>query len=93
VAIDVEKATALLEEIRRDPYGVDWMDLDKLLTLWGFERESLETAKGWEVWHRYHPQHPELDVVLWPRRSVHSKVTQRVLEVVDRLRNELGLTA
>ena len=47
--IDLERATRLLEELRSDPYGVDSVDLDKLLDAWGFERESLKPVGGWEA--------------------------------------------
>jgi hypothetical protein len=86
VTIDLPKALAMLEELRADPYGIDWLDLDRLLDAWEFERVSLSTARGWEAWRRYHPRHPELDVILSPSKGVHLSITLRAIEIVDRLR-------
>lgn len=81
-------ATALLEEVRADPRGWPSLDLHKLLSLWGFAgEEPLRTKEGWDVPMRYHPEHPDLNVVIFPSEETHAAVTLHVLRIIDSLRS------
>ncbi len=90
---DAERAARLLELVRGDPFGLDALDLHKLLDAWGFARVEVAPVKGWEVTCRYHPEHRDLDVVLQRSGEVPSFVAVRVVGTVDRLRARLGIGA
>lgn len=81
-------AASLLEEVRGDPRGWPSLDLHKLLSLWGFAgEEPLKTKEGWEVPLRYHPEHPDLNVVIFPAEESHAAVTLHVVRIIDTLSN------
>lgn len=82
-----QAAVNLLEELRRDPVGWPSIDLHKLLSMWGFSSsEPLQTSQGWDVPFRYHPEHPELNVVLFPTDRVHVALALHVVRIIDTLR-------
>lgn len=86
-----QAAAALLEEVRADPVGWPSMDLHKLLSMCGFtSSEPLKTAQGWDVPLRYHPEHPDLNVVLFPTERVHMAVTLHVVRIIDTLAARLA---
>jgi hypothetical protein len=47
-------------------------------------------AKGWDVPLRYHPEHPDLNVVLFPTERVHVAVTLHVVRIIDTLATRLA---
>ena len=82
------KALELLEEVRSDPVGWPSLDLHKLLSLWDFAgEEPLKTPEGWEVPMRYHREHPDLNVVLFPTEETHVAVALHVVRIIDMLRS------
>jgi len=67
------------------------MDLHKLLSMCGFtSAEPLKTAQGWDVPLRYHPEHPDLNVVLFPTERVHVAVTLHVVRIIGTLATRLA---
>jgi hypothetical protein len=81
----------LLEEVRADPTGWPSVDLHKLLNLCGFtSSEPLKTTQGWDVPLRFHPEHPDLNVVLFPTERVHVAVTLHVVRIIDTLAARLA---
>lgn len=85
-------AEALLAEVKGDPFDVDALDLHKLLDAWGFGREEVGEVQGWQASCRYHPKHPELDVVLQRAGGVSSFTVRRVVDIIERLRKKLDAT-
>ena len=86
-----QAASELLEEVRADPVGWPSMDLHKLLSMCGFtSAEPLKTAQGWDVPLRYHPEHPDLNVVLFPTERVHVAVTLHVVRIIGTLATRLA---
>ena len=84
------EAQRLLRAVREDPIGWPSLDLHKLLNLWGFtSAEPLQTAEGWDVPMRLHPEHPDLHVVLFPTEEVHVLVTLHILRIIDTLTQRL----
>jgi hypothetical protein len=81
------EAQLLLDEFRADPLGWSYLDVHRLLDLWGFAAEELEEGgKPLGIVWRYHREHLELDVVVHPRDPVHVRVALRAVEIVDSLR-------
>lgn len=78
-------AVSLLEQVRDDPHGWPSLDLHKLLDLWEFTAEEIDTGTAWVAVFRYHPEHPDLNVVLTDDPEVHAAVTLRVVGIIDRL--------
>ena len=84
-------AAELLEEVRADPVGWPSIDVHKLLSMCGFtSSEPLKTAQGWDVPFRYHPEHRDLNVVLFPTERVHIAVTLHVVRIIDTLSARLA---
>jgi hypothetical protein len=73
--------------------GWSSVDLHNLLSLCGFtSEEPLETAGGWDVPFRYHPEHPDLNVVLFPTERVHVAATLHIVRIIDTLAARLAQT-
>ena len=85
-AFDLGKALALLEEILAESTGLHWLDLDKLMELWGFVVEDYQSGKGSRYRIRKHPQFPDLKVAIPIQERVNSPVVHVVLETITRLR-------
>jgi hypothetical protein len=80
-----------LEEVRAEPVGWPSLDLHKLLTLWNFtSEEPLRTDQGWDVPMRFHPEHPDLNVVIFPTERTHVSVTLHVIAIIDTLRRRIS---
>ncbi len=79
------KARAFLDEVRADPAGWSWLDVRKLLSLFDFREESLDTGMTWQTVLVYHPEHPDLNVVLQPADELHSAVSLRAVTIIDTL--------
>ena len=82
-----DPAAALLEEVRADPYGWHWMDLDRLLDLHKFGRTIIRDAQGFEAVYRYSVEKPALNVVLSKVERVHYRVAEFVVSLVDQQRS------
>jgi hypothetical protein len=90
--LDIQRATALLEEVRQDLYDWDLLDIANLLSLWGISAEKiLSTHEGWTVTLRYHPDHPDIYMTLPTSQEVHPEVALHAVQIIDNLRGRLGL--
>lgn len=81
-----DPAKTLLEEVRSDPVGWNWMDLDKLLALNGFAEKKISEGQAGEATYRYMVEHPNLNVVLSHDDKVHSRIANHVVSIIDRAR-------
>ena len=61
------------------------MDLHRLLNLWDFAEEEIDAGTSWRPRLRYHPEHPDLNVVLGDEDEVHAIVALRVVDIIDNL--------
>lgn len=77
----------LLKEVKEDPTGWAPLDMLKMLDLAGFERRSVQDAQGWPVDYRYHPENPDLNVIIYPTDRVHMAVALRVVWIIEKLRS------
>lgn len=84
-------AHQLLEEARDDPREWPPIDVHKLLDLWEFEYRSLgEDADRWGAIVRYHPEHPDLNVVLMSEAIVAESIVLHVVRIIDTLISRSG---
>jgi len=82
------QAEELLAEIQSDPRGHSPMDLHKLLQFFGFTAETrMEDQQGCDVRLRYHPDHPDLHVLLYSGEAAHQSAARRTAQVIDILRS------
>ncbi len=82
---ELQVARSLLEQVRDDPHGWASLDLAKLLDLWDFVSEELDTESAWRPVFWHHPEQTDLYVVLYPEDEVHSDVTLHVVRIIDKL--------
>ena len=74
------------EEVRKDPVGWSSLDLHKLLDLWDFTSDDpITTKEGWDVPFRYHPEHPDLNVVIFPEDEIGFPTALHVVAIIDTL--------
>jgi hypothetical protein len=72
----------LLRDVEADPQGWSPLDLLKLLEEFGFEGKLIQEAHGWAVQHRYHPEHPDLDVLLYSEPECTKATARHVSRII-----------
>lgn len=76
----------LLARMKADPIGWSPLDLHKLLDYFGFSEDEDIEASRYGARYRYHEEHPDLQVVLYPGETTSFSVTEFVIRTVESLK-------